>query len=477
MWSSGQFRSLRQPGQRINPTKGPAVKARLVAASAVATGLGIAVLAGPVAAQNSTSGQRVQPVKEAVPAAAGPTGPEASGLEPLAGRVGAIGESAYPSVYAGVRIAAGTLDVYVAPGDDSALLAAIGATDTAHLPFTVIQVPRSYADQLATSEWIVKNQQTLNGQGIAPEWWGPDPASDAVQVAFQQPAAAQLTALQNTVSRLRQGTLAKRALALPQAAAATPGNYQAVAAAALNAEAPSAGDIVAYGSVLSPGVASTGYNDSKPFDGADKIWYTQSNVQWCTSNFSYNSASNANNSVVVTAGHCSDESTGHDFYTCHTKASDGTCNYNVGTVGKVYYSSDDFETIPSSNEGYVWNDSTGTKYSVNGYIIGEAGDYVTTDGATDMATYGIYVEEGGGGTCATYGGHTVCHAIVLESPQPLCAGGDSGGPILERESDGYHIKAVGIILGRGSSGGNYFCYGQQVYWIRDEAGLALRWGN
>jgi hypothetical protein len=86
----------------MNPTKGPAVKQGSSPHPPSPPAWGLPVLAGPVAAQNSTSGQRAQPVKDAVRAAAATTGPETSPLEPLAGRVGAIGESAYPSVYAGV---------------------------------------------------------------------------------------------------------------------------------------------------------------------------------------------------------------------------------------------------------------------------------------------------------------------------------------------------------------------------------------
>ncbi len=459
------------------------MKIKLAVMPAAAVGLSLAVLAAPVTARGSTSARTARTAQWSAGGArssAAATDPETSPLEPLAGRIGSLGETSYPAVYAGVRIDSGALDVYVTSGDDSALLAAIGAVNTAHLPYTVIQVPRSYGAQLATSQWIAQDQKTLNSQGIVPEWWGPDPASDAIQVAFQQPTSSQLTTLQNTIGQLRRGTLGRRAAAVPAGIPATAGNYQDLAADAMNAEAPSADDIVAYGSALTPGVASNGFGDTKPFFGADKIWYTLDNNGYCTTNFSFNGASNGSNHFVVTAAHCSGEATGRDQYTCATTVShspNGDCNYDVGTVGRVLYSDDDFETILSSNLGGVWNDSTNDSWSVNGFVIGEVGDALTVDGATDGATYGIKVEVGGGASCATYANHTVCHALVLESGHAICPRGDSGGPILERESGSNNIYAAGIILGTGTSLGSYFCYGQQIYWLRDEANLRLVYGS
>jgi hypothetical protein len=71
----------------------------------------------------------------------------------------------------------------------------------------------------------------------------------------------------------------------------------------------------------------------------------------------------------------------------------------------------------------------------------------------------------------------LANGIVLVNTFPICAGGDSGGPILDRESDRYHIYAAGIILGRGSDGNTYHCYGQEFSWIRTEANVRLLWGN
>ena len=116
---------------------------------------------------------------------------------------------------------------------------------------------------------------------------------------------------------------------------------------------------------------------------------------------------------------------------------------------------------------------------MNGYIDAEPGDYLTVDGQANGAHYDNLVEEGGSTTCVHYAGRFSCHAIVISTgANNLCPQGDSGGPVLQRESDGHHIKAAGMILGfNNPSIGSSECYAQQVFWIRSEANVALIWGN
>jgi hypothetical protein len=417
--------------------------------------------------------------------------PELSPLQPLAGRIERMGETRYASVFAGAQIAAGTIDVYVIPGLDNAFLKAVAKADSAGLPYTVKHVGRSYAAQAATSKWISSHLGTLRKQGISPQWWGPHPSDDAVRVALQSPSASQLSALRAAVAKMRTGRLVKRPLKLAQGTSVTRSTYLNAAAAALNAEAPSPNDIVAYPRLLGPTTTSGFRDDSTPFKGADDIWYTQSNTAECTGNFSVNDASNTSQDYMLTAAHCSGfpPVAGHDFYTCYTiDPSTAHCNYNMGTVTDWYWNNgDDFERMSASNRdyrGYVWNDSTGDYWSVNGYIDPAAGDHLTTDGEADGATYNIYVLQAGAGTCFVEhpegqpnNTHQVCNAIVLESANPLCAAGDSGGPILQRESDGYHIYAAGIILARAQSAGSYYCDGEAFYRIRSYANVRLIWGN
>jgi hypothetical protein len=414
---------------------------------------------------------------QAIRAAAATSDPEYSPLQPLAGSISELGESSYASTYAGVQISGGALDIYVVPGDDSAFLSAVAALDTANLPFTVVDVSQSYATQAATSQWLADNDSALQSQGINPGWWGSDPADNAIRVALQSPTSAQLTQLQTTAARVLPAAAA--AQVLPAGTAITLGNYLPVAAAVLNAQVPSPGGIVVYPTLLGAGQQASGYNDTTPFYGADQIKYTLSNTATCTSNFSFNGAANPNNHWVFTAAHCSGAASGRNFYTCASHSSSGDCNYNVGTVSTVYYNGQDFESIgPSSNAGYVWNDSNASLWSVNGYFEADPGVYVTVDGEANGAHYGNYVIEGGGSTCVSYSGHLTCNAIVIETgTSELCIPGDSGGPVLQRESDGYHIYAVGMILGFDNTSDGDFCYAQQISYIRNTANVRLIWGN
>ena len=282
--------------------------------------------------------------------------PEFSPLQGLASSIDELGTSTYPLVYAGVDLSVGELDVYVVAGDDQAFLDAVAAIDTAGLPYTVKYSIRSYATQAATSQWLADNQELLQGEGVNPGWWGEYSPSDAIRIALQTPTSDQLSELQAAANQL-----------LSPPPTVTTATYLTVAAAVMNTQVPSPGLIVVYPNLLGPGEPATGYNDTKPFFGADQIKYKLTNDETCTSNFSFNGMNNPGNHWAFTAAHCSTDQTGHDWYTCAT-TSGGNCNYNVGTVSTVYGNQEDFESIGTSNSGYVWNDSTGGSWSVNGYI-------------------------------------------------------------------------------------------------------------
>lgn len=432
-----------------------------LATLAVAT-VGMSIWAAPTSwAQSHKTSHRL------TRAASSATDPEFSALEQLAGTIDQLGENSYPTTYAGDQISNGVLDLYVITADDSSFLSAVATANSAGLPYTVVGATNSYASLDATSQWLATNETTLEGEGIAPGWWGASPADNAIRVALQSPTSAQLTNLQSAAAQL-----------LPASMTVTGATYLTAAADVIKAQIPSPGDIVMYPTLLGPGQAASGYNDKSPFYGGDQIKYTQSNIETCTSNFSFNSSSNPSNHKAVTAAHCSGGASGHDFYTCASHNSSGDCSYNVGTVSSVYYNNQDFEVIPTSNYGYVWNDSNASLWSVNGWIDAEPGDYLTVDGEANGAHYDNYVTSGDGSTCVTYGGHTSCHAIVISTgSNELCIPGDSGGPVLERESDGYHIYAAGLILGYSNTGSGDFCYAQQVYWIRSQTNFQVVWGN
>jgi len=72
--------------------------------------------------------------------------------------------------------------------------------------------------------------------------------------------------------------------------------------------------------------------------------------------------------------------------------------------------------------------------------------------------------------------HTVCNAFILDNySEEMCHAGDSGGPVLERQSDGY-ILAAGIIDAGDNSSNPNFCYGTAIAHIRSTASVVLLWG-
>jgi hypothetical protein len=451
------------------------MKLRLLALFIVPIAVICATTAAPASAQTAGA-----PKHASAPGASGTHDPELSPLQPLAGRIGLVGQSRYRSSFAGVQIEAGVLDVYVVPRHDRAFLGAVSALDSAHFPYTVKYVPRSYAVQVAASRWLMSNLGMLRREGIVVQWGGAHPSDDAVLAALQAPTGRQLTDLRTAVARVRQAHLARRPLQFPAATQVTRSTYIRAAAALLNAQAPHPGDIVispALAGTITPVNSNYGpYGDESAFDGADQINYELTNENGCTSNFSVNIS---DQDYMMTAAHCSgfpNPATGHDFYTCATRNSSNNCDYNMGTVSTVYFSNnDDYELIPSSVEGYVWNDTTSARWSVNGYITVATGDHLTINGTSSGATYDVDVEQALGATffneCEGGNCHIVDHAIVLNTS--AIAPGDSGGTILQRESDGVHIYAAGIIQATNGTLG----YGQQIYWLRDESGVRLIFGN
>jgi hypothetical protein len=373
------------------------------------------------------------------------------------------------------------LDVYVVSRHDQAFLHAVAAADTRGLPYTVKKVANSYATQAATTKWVTAQWATLRREGILLNSWAPYPADDAVRVAIQRPAGRQLAELRNAVARLREGHLAKRRLQLPEGTVVTLNTYASVAAAVLNAEAPSPGDIVVSRAFEDAFHAVNGSADNSPFFGGDLIFYTLNNTTPCTGSFSVNSATDTSVQYMVTAGHCSGfpPVTGHDFYTCYTKNNSGKCDYNMGTV-KAYYwnNNDDFELIrmPTGKyaAGWVWINRTSNYWGVNGYTTPSVGNHVTADGWVDGAIYDNYVSEVSG--CFTEysnsgASHQVCNDIIFNhsGSSPCPAGGDSGGPILVRESNGTYIEAVGVIDASSSSR----CAGELITRVRSKADVRL----
>ena len=415
-----------------------------------------------------------------------------SPLRSFAEKAQRLGISEFAAFFAGARLAAGKLDIYVVAAKGTAFLHAVAAADRASIPVTVISVRHSWADQMATLNWLTKHTSTLTRQGIRLNSWAPSPADDAVRVQLRAAGTRQLRHLASTIAQLRSGRLAaRRPLRLATDVPVTAASYSQVAAAALRAEVPSAALVTVSPAVGAAIRAASGSADYSPFYGGDNIFYELTNSNECTGGFPVKSGST---DYMLTAGHCSYEvtgtATGHDFYTCYTSSS-GLCNYDVGHVSAVFWNENcasgaggcnDFELINSSavgrsENGYVWTNDGSTAWGVNGYITPTDGALVTTDGWQSGAVYDNTVNSVNGCFTESYSGnysgsHTVCNDVITDhGGSTSCKGGDSGSPILQRESNGTYIYAVAILDAVTSTE----CFGELISWIRTEAGVVLIW--
>lgn len=166
---------------------------------------------------------------------------ETSPIQLFAEKAQQLGGTKFATSFAGARLAARKLDIYVVAGKATTFLHAVAAADRARVPYTVIPVRHSWADQMATLNWLTRHTSTLTRQGIRLNTWAPSPADDAVQIQLRAPGGRQLQHLASTIARERSGQLAvRRPLRLATDVAVTADSYPQVAAAALKAEVPSA---------------------------------------------------------------------------------------------------------------------------------------------------------------------------------------------------------------------------------------------
>jgi hypothetical protein len=248
--------------------------------------VGILIVAGffsvPISAQAHAKTQAHLKTKDQ-PKAISASDPEYSPLQPLEGNISQLGEASYASTYSGVQISGDVLNIYVVPANDSAFLSAVADLDTTNLPYTIVDVGESYATEAATSKWIAGNYSTLQSQGINAGWWGSDPEDNAIRIALQTPTSAQMTELQDTATQVLSASVL--AQLIPTGTSITLSTYLPVAAAVMNALVPSPGTVVVYPTLLGPGQEASGYDNMKPFYGADEIKYTTDSTETCTSNF------------------------------------------------------------------------------------------------------------------------------------------------------------------------------------------------
>ena len=111
-----------------------------------------------------------------------------------------LGESSYPTQFAGAAVVGGDeLDVY-AVANDARLLQAVAASDTQGFPYTVITVPDGSQALSDLTSRIAGQGSALKAAGVDLGFFGPDPAGDSVKVTLETPTASDLSAFSATTA-------------------------------------------------------------------------------------------------------------------------------------------------------------------------------------------------------------------------------------------------------------------------------------
>jgi hypothetical protein len=161
----------------------------------------------------------------------------------------------------------------------------------------------------------------------------------------------------------------------------------------------------------------------------------------------------------------------------------------MGTVSAAYDVSgnDDFETIGVPGIiAAIWDDigsgfsASGTQWAIGGQMTPMAGDFLSKDGTFGGANFRHPVTKAGSSTCfvesePSSGTLTVCNAIILQDVGQFCQGGDSGGPIFQRQSTAGVVLAAGILQSGSydSSTGVDTCAGQEISHVESTAHINL----
>lgn len=405
----------------------------------------IAVVAGTIAASlcavpsTLASASRVDSNRNVTGASSSVTFQEGGPQSSFDSQVSTLGESSYADVFTGTSLESnGLLDIYVASGqDDSAFLNAVAAVNVDNLPFNVVPVPNSYTYLDSLTNNLAAAQSSLAAQGVLLSGWSPDPSSGTVEVSFAPPTPEALQALATTAQGMN--------IATP----VTSANYITIAGLVLQANFANAALTIQQATQPLPqGFANgTRNNDHTPWNGGDQIWSSAGNG--CASGFGIYNTTTLNESLI-TAGHCG---TGGWFST-------STLTRRIGVVTNRYFenaNNDDFELIGTNVSGLVYTGSPSSSSQVN--VTGAAnpgvGDLVTFDGPSLGEISGVSIQAKD--ACQLFknplGGETylACHLDKTSNKPPVGAPGDSGAPIIRKETGSSDVTAVGTLVGGNSS--------------------------
>lgn len=233
----------------------------------------------------------------AVPATSAQSGQDLEGspAQTFADAVATLGQTSYPSTFAGATLTAdGTVQVYVTAKNDQQFAAAVAAADSAAIPYQLVSMGLSYGALSLITTDIASDAAILRADGVVLTSWGPDPESGRVDVGVAPPSPAQVSAL--------TGALAAAGIAAsPSSTTAT---YTTNVGALLGHLTGGAAVTVTVDDSPIP-VAAGRYGDTSPFWGGDRVYQSDNPVasSMCTSGFGV--IGNATGHMfTTTAGHC-----------------------------------------------------------------------------------------------------------------------------------------------------------------------------
>lgn len=367
------------------------------------------------------------------------SGADAATIVPLneqnfANEVNALGTESYPAIYAGDELTTdGQTDIYVASGDDSALLSAIESLATPlGATFSIERVSMSYDDINRISDTIRLHLASFLASGYEVSSWAGDPRTGTVAISL----------------------------------AGLPGGVSAAQAETYFATTVSPNVVIATTTAGPINLLYDRYNDVPPFYGSDNI--QDASVE-CTAGFA---AYVGTTSVSLTAGHCGSSSSWHV----------GTTGTIFGETGQLHFGDGvhDVQTIKDKQyAAAVWGGAYGdpaTTLNVRGgfssYVA--AGQLITFDGSITKEVRDVKVTASGNNVCVVAEGTSICDLIETnltnEAGIQACHPGDSGGPVYQYVyGNNYDIKAAGLIEAFDSS----HCFATELAADLSETGADL----
>lgn len=327
----------------------------------------------------------------------------------------------FRSAWAGsVLSPSGVLTTYVTRSSVASFQAAIESEIGSSADYPVVPVARSWQDLSDLTQQIATDQSLLAQEGIQIVQWGPDAASNTVEIQVA--------------------------------------NYSTTVASELGARYGSAVSVVRAADPTLAITPATRDDDTAPWFAGDPLFLNGNQSSLCTLAFMY-TGNNSGNEFNMTAGHCGEGT----FNTNYNN------NYLLGSTSTDYWapvnSTNDVQSItsPGGFEPDVWFTNTNTHNILGAGNFGD-GQQVTMDGMpsgekpgwtiidSDQCISGVHFSDF----------YSRCHIWeATNSSAQSCYQGDSGGPVYQR-TNGNGVYAAGIIIG-GVKPNYHTCFYMGIY--------------